>query len=75
MARFLGMNPTTHRFSLHEDSEWDLRCYRDNPRFAVVSSVPDSELKVCRSPISTEVGAYSCRTTLRREGSTWSPPL
>ena len=47
----------------------------NNPRYAVANPVTNSDLEVCRFPISTKVSAYSCRTTLRREGWMWSPPL
>ena len=45
------------------------------PRYLVVSPVSNSDLEVCRFPISAKVGAYSCRTTLRRELLTWISPL
>jgi hypothetical protein len=35
--------------------------------YLVVSLVANSDLEVCRFPISAKVGPYSCRTTLRRE--------
>jgi len=38
----------------------------NNPKYAMVSPFTNSDLEVCRFLISTKVGAYSCRTTLRR---------
>ena len=34
-----------------------------------------SDLEVCRLPISAKVGAYSCRTTLKRDLWILIPPL
>jgi hypothetical protein len=38
----------------------------NNPKYAMVSPFTNSDLEVCRFPKSAKVGAYSCRTTLRR---------